>query len=295
MGAVSRGLVIARVGANSLHPSWLEPGTPRAWDLHLCPFQPIPGQDALDCTVGEVIPGPKWTGIRQLLNEWDGWRDYDYIWFPDDDIAADQATIAKMFEVAHGVGLELFAPALHESSYYAHFITMRNTSFYGRWVGFVEIMVPGFSVRALERLRPTLDLSVTGWGWGLDSLWPKLLEYKNVGIVDAAPVVHTRPVGEMRDAELKARVMAESDAILDNHDCRQVHTTFGAFGPDLAPLELSPHEFFAQLVKGSQYLIDRDPRVLSWLVDFQRAQMEALEYPIEGTPDGRGPARIFDP
>src|SRR3712207_7749167 len=49
-------------------------------------------------------------------------------------------------------------------SYYAHFITMENPRFHGRWVGFVEIMVPGFSRAALERLLPTLELTRTGWG-----------------------------------------------------------------------------------------------------------------------------------
>ncbi len=280
-----RNLVLARVGGNSLHPCWVDRGTERDWDLVLVPYQPIaPQPEELDCTVADVIPGPKWSGLRQMLADWDGWRDYDHVWMPDDDIYANQAMISRMFEVARATGLDLFAPALHETSYYAHFITMANRSFYGRWVGFVEIMVPGFSTTALERLLPTLDLSETGWGWGLDSVWPKLLDYRNVGIVDGTAVIHTRPVGQMRDPDLARRVLAESDHMLATYDCRQMHVTFGAFGPDLTARDLTPERLLADLVQGWQYLIDRDPRLLGWIADFQALRVPIEEYPVAGTP-----------
>jgi hypothetical protein len=281
---MGRDLVLARVGGNSLHPCWLDRGRPRDWDLRLVPYQELPPQDGLELSVGPVGPGPKWSGLREALAAWDGWREYDQIWLPDDDIYASQDTITGMFEVARSLGLDLFAPALHESSHYAHYSTMRNHSFHARLTGFVEIMVPGFSVRALEMLLWTLELSDTGWGWGLDSLWPKLLEYRNVGIIDGTPVLHTRPVGQMRDAELARRVTAESDRILLENDCTQVHTVFAGFGPDLAPLELSAEELLVQVVEGWRYLYLRDPRVLSWATDFQRAQFDWVEYPIFGGP-----------
>ena len=289
-----KNLVLARVGSRSLHPAWLDGSAARNWDLRLVPFEPMPDQSEFDLEVEDVIPGPKWSGLRELLNSWDGWRDYDQIWMPDDDIAADAETITTMFDVAEAVGLDLFAPALERSSYYAHFITMENPSFYGRWVGFVEIMVPGFSRGALEKLLPTLDLTETGWGWGLDSLWPKLLDYKNVGIIDGTPVVHTRPVGQMRDPELGRRVVEESDRILASNACRQMHTTFGAFDAALEPLELGPERLLVELVKGWDYLVERDPRVLWWIVDYQRAQFSWPEYPIAGTPEVAREERSFE-
>jgi hypothetical protein len=274
-----RNLVILRVGASSLHSHWFDPGTERNWDLRLCPFQPI-------AEPAEVIPGPKWAGLRELLNTWDGWRAYDYIWLPDDDIATSQATINRLFDVAARAGLDLFAPALDEASYFAHFDTVRNPNFFGRSVGFVEIMVPGFSRRALEQLLPTLDESETGWGWGLDSVWPKLLDYRNVGIVDGVSVTHTRPVGVMRDRDLLRRVHEESDRLLARYGCRQEHVTFGAFGPDGAAIEMTPERLLAQLVEGYWPLIRRDPRVLSWISDAQCAHLSGPEYPTAGTPSG---------
>jgi hypothetical protein len=281
---MGRSLVLARVGAGSLHGSWLSPDVPRDWDLHLVPFQPVPFTSAPGVVLADVIPGPKWAGLRAYLREWDGWRDYDYVWMPDDDVFASQATISAMFDVARRVGLDLFAPALHDASYFAHYSTMRNASFFGRWTGFVEIMIPAFSRRALDQLIHTLDLSETGWGWGLDSLWPKILEYQNVGVIDGLPVLHTRPVGQMRDVELGKRVLDESDGIMNRFDCHQVHTSFGAFGEDGTTLESDPERFFADLVRGWQHLIDRDPRVLTWLVHYQRKLFRWPDYPVAGTP-----------
>ncbi len=278
--------MLSRVGGSSLHRQWLEGGEARNWDLYLSPYQPIESQADVDCVVGEVVTGPKWSGVREVLHSWDGWREYDHVWLPDDDVSAGPDAISAMFDAAGAAGLDLFAPALDQRSYFAHYSTMQNSSFYGRFVGFVEIMIPGFSRPALERLLPTLDLTDTGWGWGLDSVWPKLLGYEGVGIIDGITVHHTRPVGVMRDADLSRRVLEESDRLLEQYDCAQVHTTFGAFGPDGKPLDLAPERLLVELVKGAQYLFEEDPRVLLWLLEFQRGMSHAPPYPVAGTPEG---------
>ncbi len=65
--------------------------------------------------------------------------------------------------------------------------------------------------------------------------------------------------------------------------CRQVHhVRCLRRGP--AALELEPEAFFAVLVSGWQHLIDADPRVLSWLVDYQRPLLSIPDYPVDGTP-----------
>ncbi|CAO4136697.1 hypothetical protein [Methylorubrum extorquens] len=281
---MSKSLVLARVGRNSLHHCWIDSGKPRDWDLYLCPFQEIEAQPDIDCTVGEVIPGPKWTGLRQILTTWEGWRDYDYIWLPDDDIFAGQDTISAFFRTARSLQFQLCAPALHESSHYAHYITMRNHSFFARRVGFVEIMVPCFSRAALDLLLPTLELSTTGWGWGLDSLWPKRLGYKDVGIIDGVPVLHTRPVGQFRDAGLAQRVNEEADQIHRDEACGQQMVTFAGIGSDLREVLLSPDELLVALAQGWQYLFHRDPKVLRWMVEQQKPFSEWSPYPIAGSP-----------
>jgi hypothetical protein len=281
---IGRNLVIARVGNRSLHRCWLDADKPRDWDLYLSPYQDLAPQPSPDCEVGEVIPGPKWSGMRTLLQRWSGWRDYDYVWMPDDDIFVSQDTISRMFQAARLLGWDLFAPSLHETSHFAHYFTMRNRSQFARTVGFVEIMVPCFSRTALERLQHTLDLSTTGWGWGLDSLWPKLLGYRNVGILDGISVLHTRPVGQFRDPELHRRVNEESDTILREHACRQEMTVFRAFGPDLKPVDLSADELLTRLVAGWSYLFGDDPRIPRWIVEHQKPAFEWPPYLTSGHP-----------
>jgi hypothetical protein len=280
-----RNLVLARVGAGSLHPRWLDGATSRDWDLRLVPYEPVPDGADADVTVGEVVPGPKWTGLREALRAWDGWREYDAVWMPDDDLDATSEDLDRLFDVAAAVGLDLFAPALDDASHYAHFSTRRNPRFFGRRVGFVEIMMPGFSRAALERLLPTFDRTETGWGWGLDSVWPKILNYENVGIVDAVAVTHTRPVGALRDAALRRRVLAESDEVTARYGCGQVHATFGAFGEDGDErVDLTADALRDALVAGWAPLIARDPRVLGWIDAFQRGVPPSPPYPVEGTP-----------
>jgi hypothetical protein len=238
--------------------------------------------------MGNVIPGPKWTGLRQLLNDWDGWRQYDFIWLPDDDILASQDTISAMFNAARALRFQLFAPSLHEASHYAHYTTMRNRSFFARRVGFVEIMVPGFSSTALERLLPTLELSTTGWGWGLDSVWPKLLDYRDVGIIDGVPVLHTRPVGQFRDVDLGRRVNEESDRILASQQCGQRMATFAGIDSKLQEKQIGADELLVDLVEGWRYLLPRDPKVMRWIVEHQAPSFEWTPYRVGGFPTSPG-------
>jgi hypothetical protein len=281
---VARDLVIARVGRNSLHRSWIDAGRSRDWDLYLCPFQEIPSQTGLDCVSGRVIAGPKWSGLRTLLDEWDGWREYDQIWLPDDDILASQDTISAMFEAARALQFKIFTPALEESSHYGHYIIMRNRSFFARRVGFVEIMVPGFSRVVLEQLLDTFELSTSGWGWGLDPLWAKRLEYEGLGILDAVPVLHTRPVGQLRDADLHRRLSEENDRILDTYQCEPQMVTFAGIGPDLQDLALRPEELLVRLVQGWDYLVAENPKVLRWIVEHQSPFFDWPAYPVLGSP-----------
>jgi hypothetical protein len=283
---VRRHLVIARVGRRSLHPFWQDPSRERSWDLYLCPFQEISVPPEVECITGEVLAGPKWSGLRSLLNTWDGWRSYEYVWLPDDDIFTSQDDIDAMFRFGEALQFDLFAPALQESSFYAHYLTMANQRFFARRVGFVEIMVPCFRRQTLEQLLPTLELTTTGWGWGLDSVWPKMLGYQGLGILDGVSVLHTRPVGNFRDPELARQVMEESDRLLEAYACRQEMTTLCGIDETLADLALAPDQLLVRLIEGWRYLYARDPCVLRWTVEHQRGSSEWPQYGIDGAPSG---------
>jgi len=88
----------------------------------------------------------------------------------------------------------LAQPALTPDSHISHVLTLRNRSFVLRFSNFVEIMAPCFSIHFLQQAWPSFgDIQS---GWGLDSLWPRLLpDWKSIAIVDSVAVRHTRPVG----------------------------------------------------------------------------------------------------
>jgi hypothetical protein len=161
---------------------------------------------------------------------------------------------------------------------------MANRNFFARRVGFVEIMVPGFSRPALEQLLHTLDLSATGWGWGLEPLWGQRLDHQDLGILDAVPVLHTRAVGKLRDPDLHRRLSAENDRILADNQASLHMVTFAGIGPDLQDMALSPDELLVKLVQGWDYLFARDPRLLRWIVEHQAPFFDWQAYPVLGAP-----------
>src|SRR3954453_18440947 len=93
----NRFLVIVRAGDESLHPRWTDSLATRGWDLAVSYYGADPrrfrdpGQTRFDDA------GLKWQALHALLTRDEFWRRYDYIWFPDDDLAAEQAGISELF------------------------------------------------------------------------------------------------------------------------------------------------------------------------------------------------------
>jgi len=188
-----RCLVLVRAGDQSLHPSWFENGGPVAWDFAISCFGKPP-RAAERAIFVHMQKGPKWIGLAATLREHEELiRSYDYVWLPDDDITCSADTVNRMFATVRRYGMELAQPALDPSSYFSHTITLRHEGFELRFTNFVELMVPIFSRGMLERARPTMEDSLSGWG--LDLLWSQLGQLGQVGILDCAAVRHTRPVG----------------------------------------------------------------------------------------------------
>jgi hypothetical protein len=211
-----RFLVITRAGDRSLHPHWTSSLATRDWDLVISYFGDDARRyrDAGDLRIDDK--GPKYVGLHTLLQREDFWRDYDYIWLPDDDLAVVQSTISALFEVTASLDLTLTQPALSWSSFYSHPVTIRHPRFRLRMTNFVEIMAPCFKRSFLETCLPTLGENLSGWG--LDWLWPCLLRgvSSRVAIIDDVTVTHTRRRGPsyatLRAAGISPR--AEMEALL---------------------------------------------------------------------------------
>lgn len=193
---MKRYLVIARIGDNSLHPKWLENAEPN-FDLFLSYFGDTDDKFRGDATYYEKVKGGKWPIVHQLIsNNWSLISQYEAIWIPDDDILADANTINRMFSLFEGFDLALAQPALTMNSYFSHSSLLCQPDSVLRYSNFVEVMVPIFSKSALEQLKQSMGQSPSGWG--LDALWPHLIDnpkHNKIAVIDAAAVIHTRPVG----------------------------------------------------------------------------------------------------
>ncbi|MGS2810839.1 DUF707 domain-containing protein [Nocardia sp. MW-W600-9] len=191
-----RNLVVLRAGEGSLHEQWLDGSQPRTWDLVVSYFGDDPDRFRTDDVLRLDRKGTKWTALHHVLTVdlAEVIDDYDYIWLPDDDLAADTDTINDIFEYTARYQLSLSQPALTEDSYFTHEITLVDRRYELRYTNFVEIMAPCFHRDFLLKCLPTF--AVTQTGWGLDFHWPKLVpDTYSIAILDAATVRHTRPVG----------------------------------------------------------------------------------------------------
>ena len=148
-----------------------------------------------------VRKGPKWQLVRAaLLDGVPSWReDYDFIWLPDDDLKWETGGLIEFVRTARGLGLVLCQPSLVDenmtcTAYRA--VLTRPTDYpnvVGHRTNFVEIMCPLLTSAALARVFETFNNDICRAGWGLDSVWPRLLPHDKIGVVDSVRIFHTRP------------------------------------------------------------------------------------------------------
>lgn len=191
-----RCLVVARVGDSSCHASWCAPRAARTFDVAFDYFGSERGRYAEQCDLYTASGGTKWPALADWLDAHRAIANqYDYVFFPDDDLVAEPAAIEHLFAVAARFGLWLAQPALTPGSHVSHRVTVQQAGSLLRFTNFVEVMAPLFSRDALAICAPTFRLSRSGWG--LDFLWPVLLgcPRRSIAVVDVAGVYHSRPVG----------------------------------------------------------------------------------------------------
>ncbi|OBQ61139.1 hypothetical protein [Mesorhizobium erdmanii] len=194
--AARRNLVVVRADDNSLHRGWGADDPQCEFDLIVSYYGSGPSAFRLPCENRVDYKGGKWDGIHALFAERPELLDhYRYIWFPDDDIEADRATIEALFVNMRRFDLHVGQPALTLDSYYTHLPFLRCKSFECRLVDKIEVMAPCIRTDIVAKMLPLFEHSMGGFG--LDSLWTRLA-VRNLGtsaVFDALPVRHTRPVG----------------------------------------------------------------------------------------------------
>lgn len=116
---------------------------------------------------------------------------HDWVVACDDDVEFPEDFVDRFFALAERHDFALCQPARTKESYIDHRITAQIDGLAARRTRFVEIG-PVTVIRrdAVPLLLPFSDTE--GMGWGLDFVWPAILEAHGLklGIIDAVPVHH---------------------------------------------------------------------------------------------------------
>jgi hypothetical protein len=215
-----KNLILAAVGDESVHPTWLTKDPARSYDLALIYFGKTPDRFAADAEYYVERTGIKFRLIHDLAH-----RElaatlprYEYVWLPDDDIAASPQLVNRLFQIAAEFDLAVCQPAIATGD--VTYQSLRaDPRFLLRYSRFVEMMCPLFSQAALQR---ALSLFIANQsGWGIDLVWSSWFADHEMAVIDAAPVAHTRPLKtggvHRRLAELGINPMDELRQLAARH------------------------------------------------------------------------------
>jgi GT2 family glycosyltransferase len=166
-----------------------------------------------DVDVHLAAPAPgagKWANLNAALAAHPP-AGHDWLLLLDDDVALPRGFLDRFLPLAERSGFRLAQPAHRFDSHAAWRVTRRRPGAVARRTRFVEIgPVTAIHADAFAALLPFPDLQM---GWGLDAHWGAVAEEHGwaVGVIDATPIRHTRPVAS---DYLHAAALAEADAFL---------------------------------------------------------------------------------
>ncbi len=188
-------LIVVRAGRNSLHRSW-------SYLCHPIADVAVSTYDDTDWSGPDVnylhhAPGGKFRGIRLFFADNPVLLEaYDYVWAFEDDLLLPYPSLERIRSLLAQFRFPLAAPALSYESFFSWPMAVQNERLLFRGTDFVEIMAPLMSRDFLRVALPHFDENHSGWGY--EWLWRKILNDQKsfAAILDAAPIIHTRPIGK---------------------------------------------------------------------------------------------------
>jgi hypothetical protein len=163
--------VVLRCGSADVAAQWQKKTEGTGVDLYISFFSDTAFRE-FQCNHRNAFPlhfkeGGKWTGIFDALRTIS--NDYDYYFFPDDDLVITADSLVGIFALMDSVKASVGQPSLDHQSYFSHLITIRHPNILWRKTNFVEVMAPCLSAKLLEEFLPYF--AKTESGFGLDYAW----------------------------------------------------------------------------------------------------------------------------
>ena len=211
-------LIIVRAGDKSLHPQWF--GDNRNWDIVVSYYGGNNGRYEGQYDYMHYFKGSKWQGLHDFIRTNKSFiTQYEYVWFPDDDLLSDCENLNNFFELSSSLDLTISQPSLTEYSYYSWDITLKIPGIEARITDFVEIMAPCFKVKLFDNFSSTFSENTSGFGY--EWLWKKIAITKNIfkfGIIDSTPIFHTRKVGSAGHGGSQVSPVQEMNILMNKYD-----------------------------------------------------------------------------
>lgn len=208
-------LVAAPIGHDHVIHHWVQGKA--AFDLALLDYTAEGVADRPASTYYRHLRGFKWHMLADFLPE--VIDQYDYFWFPDDDIVSSAADINRMFGLFATGPYVLAQPALTHNSFYTWRALLQKGKGYRR-VSHVEVMCPLMTRNTLKKLLCTFKENDSSWGY--DLAWTELLGWKQIGVLDQVAVWHCKPIkGRNLYKLLKTPAEEECAAMVAKYHCKK--------------------------------------------------------------------------
>lgn len=162
----------------------------------------------VDIATTRMEPVGKFVNINHAISN-RNLEQYDWLLVVDDDIEVPHGFLDVFLHLAHKYQLRLAQPAHRYRSHKSFLITERHWGTLVRRTRFIECgPVSLFHRKTFADIIPFPPLR---WSWGIDVSWADLARRRgwNVGIVDAVPIRHLRPVGGSYSASAANNEAAE--------------------------------------------------------------------------------------
>jgi len=152
----------------------------------------------VDVAVAPMQPIGKFDNINRTISAYDLTK-YDWLMVVDDDVDLPSGFLDLLVYFCHTLDLKVAQPAHRFDSYASFKITRRRWAAQARRTGYVEIGPVCLLHR--DTFADFIPFPSLRWAWGLDIFWAHVAGRRGwrMGVIDAVPISHLRPVGGAYD------------------------------------------------------------------------------------------------
>lgn len=189
-------LVIIPAGHNTVHETWYD-SSEDIIDFVVMWYsdQDVPGNIKKNSKHVFLEKGSKWSLVKSALQKID-WKEYDYIWIPDDDLKLLNGGIFTLCKTMEKYNISLAQPSLIDKHVQWSVLLNRKTEYH--LTNFVEIQAPCFSIKGFNEIIDTILHPDIKSGWGLDYVWSNIFKRNRgrIGVINNVIMEHVRYVSK---------------------------------------------------------------------------------------------------